>query len=160
MKREINARDNHSVWWLNGREARMKARRRSSLAWLKRGPQAAGAGARRLGSRVLAWRPGNRRRVCWVPDCVPTHSCPCQDVEELVRDRLKVQLDNLCQFLPQDKVGRGPPPGTSVRRLGACPVEPAACGAAAWAHRVLTSAWCLPYSLIAGATARWWSLRA
>lgn len=27
-----------------------------------------------------------------------------KDVEELVRDKLKVQLDNLCQFLPQDKV--------------------------------------------------------
>ena len=28
-----------------------------------------------------------------------------QDVEELARQRLKVQLENLCQFLPQDKVG-------------------------------------------------------
>ncbi|PSC71853.1 Structural maintenance of chromosomes 5 [Micractinium conductrix] len=27
-----------------------------------------------------------------------------KEVEELVRDKLKVQLDNLCQFLPQDKV--------------------------------------------------------
>ncbi|PRW39176.1 Structural maintenance of chromosomes 5 [Chlorella sorokiniana] len=50
VRREINARDNHSTWHLNGRECRMK------------------------------------------------------DVEELARQRLKVQLENLCQFLPQDKV--------------------------------------------------------
>ncbi|KAL4440548.1 hypothetical protein ABPG75_003549 [Micractinium tetrahymenae] len=29
---------------------------------------------------------------------------PLKEVTELVRDKLKVQLDNLCQFLPQDKV--------------------------------------------------------
>lgn len=29
VRREINARDNHSTWHLNGRECRMKARRRS-----------------------------------------------------------------------------------------------------------------------------------